>query len=88
MVDKSLLSMPSIGSNRTTASPSPSSASQSQLNLSSSPKNAIDDEKQIDCAVEESSESENEAEPGCRVFQRRVSTTKTLNGSVSKKNCL
>lgn len=32
--------------------------------------------------AEESSESENETEPA-RVFQRRVSTSKTLNGSVS-----
>lgn len=32
--------------------------------------------------AEESSESENETEPA-RIFQRRVSTSKTLNGSVS-----
>lgn len=34
--------------------------------------------------VDESSESENETEPA-RAFLRRVSTSKTLNGSVSKQ---
>lgn len=33
--------------------------------------------------VDESSESENETEPA-KMFQRRVSTSKTLNGSVSE----
>lgn len=33
--------------------------------------------------TEESSESENETEPA-KMFQRRVSTSKTLNGSVCK----
>lgn len=69
MANKSPLSIPSIGSSSSrTPSPLPKDVTQAIAAAATT--------------VDESSESENETEPA-RIFQRRVSTTKTLNGSVS-----
>lgn len=69
MANKSPLSIPSIGSSSSrTPSPLPKDVTQAIAAAA---------------AVDESSESENETEPA-RIFQRRVSTSKNLNGSVSE----
>lgn len=67
--NKSPLSIPSIGSS-SSRTPSPL------------PKDVTQAIAAATAAIDESSESENETEPA-RMFQRRVSTTKNLNGSVS-----
>lgn len=67
--NKSPLSIPSIGSS-SSRTPSPL------------PKDVTQAIAEATAAIDESSESENETEPA-RMFQRRVSTTKNLNGSVS-----
>lgn len=68
MANKSPLSIPSIGSSSSrTPSPLPKDVTQAIAAAAT---------------VDESSESENETEPA-RIFQRRVSTSKNLNGSVS-----
>lgn len=69
MANKLSLSIPSLISFVSrTPSPIHSDTTESNVNNANVP--------------DESSESENETEPA-RVFQRRVSTTKNLNGSVS-----
>lgn len=65
--NKSPLSIPSIGSS-SSRTPSPLPKDVTQAIAAA--------------AIDESSESENETEPA-RIFQRRVSTSKNLNGSVS-----
>lgn len=71
MANKSPLSIPSsVNSSSRTPSPLPDNVTNTILAAAAS------------VAVDESSESENETEPA-RVFQRRVSTSRTLNGSVS-----
>lgn len=67
MANKSPLSIPSIGSGSRTPSPLAKEVTDTIVTAAN---------------ADESSESENETEPA-RVFQRRVSTSKTLNGSVS-----
>lgn len=67
--NKSPLSIPSIGSS-SSRTPSPL------------PKDVTQAIAAATAAIDESSESENETEPA-RIFQRRVSTSKNLNGSVS-----
>lgn len=67
--NKSPMSMLSIGSS-SSRTPSPL------------PKDVTQAIAAATAAVDESSESENETEPA-RIFQRRVSTSKNLNGSVS-----
>lgn len=68
MANKSPLSIPSIGSSSSrTPSPLPKDVTQAIAAAAT---------------ADESSESENETEPA-RIFQRRVSTSKNLNGSVS-----
>lgn len=74
MANKLSLSIPSIIS-MVSRTPSPSSIHSDTTDANESTINVPD----------ESSESENETEPA-RVFERRVSTSKTLNGSVSTHN--
>lgn len=81
MVDKSLLSMPSIGSSSAELKKSLASPKQKDTKVGADGKLAEKSAQHV-TVIDESSESENEAEPA-RVFQRRVSTNKTLNGSVN-----
>lgn len=74
MANKLSLSIPSIIS-MVSRTPSPSPIHSDTNDANESTINVPD----------ESSESENETEPA-RVFERRVSTSKTLNGSVSTHN--